>query len=600
VYPLGGFLCFGGDDPVTEERAKRKLTAILSADVKGYSRLMSDDELSTVETLKSYREIISSLVQQFSGRVVDSPGDNILAEFSSVVDAVECAVKIQGNLQEKNVKLPENRRMEFRIGVNLGDVIDEEGRIYGDGVNIAARLEGLAEGGGICISGTTYDHVENKLRLEYEYLGEKTVKNIVKPVRVYQVRVESDVGISKSTKTLQLPEKPSIAVLPFVNMSGDAEQEYFADGITEDIITALSRFRWFFVIARNSTFTYKGKSVNVKKVSQELGVRYVLEGSVRKAGSRVRITAQLIDACTSHHVWAERYDRNLEDIFAVQDEITESIVTAVGPEFLSAEMQRAQRKEVPTLDAWDYVMRANSHHSRYTRKDAAEAQRLLGKAIELDPMSAEAFCLLAFTHLMQVQFGWSESVSQSRKEAAKAAQRAVTIDDRDAWAHTALGMVDLISKRYDNAVHRLERAIDLNPNLANGYGGLGQALALAGEYDRAVTQINKAIRLSPRDPFMVYWFGHLGLACFVEGRYEEACVWGSKAVEENPRFPGGHRLLASSYGQLGKAKEAANELKELLLLMPGMKADDVMRQVPFRKSHDMKRYIEGLRKAGLK
>jgi TolB-like protein/Tfp pilus assembly protein PilF len=378
------------------------------------------------------------------------------------------------------------------------------------------------------------------------------------------------------------------------------EQEYFADGITEDIITVLSRFRWFFVIARNSTFTYKGKSVNVKQVSQELGVQYLLEGSVRKSGSRVRITAQLIDASTGHHVWAERYDRDLEDIFAVQDEITESIVTAVGPEFLSAEMQRAQRKEVPSLGAWDCVMRANSHHSRYTSRDTAEAQGLLRKAIELDPMSAEAFSLLAFTHLMQVQFGWSDSVSQSIKEAAKAAQKAVTIDDRDAWAHTALGMVDLISKRYDNAVRRLERAIALNPNLANAYGGLGQALALAGEYERAVTQINKAIRLSPRDPFMVYWFGHLGLACFVEKRYDEACEWGSKAVEENPRFPGGHRLLASSYGQLGKVKEAEKELKELLLLMPGMTADDVRRQVPFRKSRDMERYIEGLRKAGLK
>jgi TolB-like protein/Tfp pilus assembly protein PilF len=383
-------------------------------------------------------------------------------------------------------------------------------------------------------------------------------------------------------------------------MSGDSEQEYFTDGITEDIITALSRFRWFFVIARNSTFTYKGKAVHVKQVAQDLGVRYVLEGSVRKAGNRVRITAQLIDASTGRHVWAERYDRDLEDIFAVQDEITQNIVTSVGPEFLSAEMQRAQRKDVRNLDAWDYVMRASLHHSRYTRKDVAEAQRLLRKAIELDKMSAEAFCLLAFTHLMQVQFGWSESLVQSIQEAAKAAQSAVAIDDRDAWTHTALGMVDLISKRYDNAVRRLKRAVDLNPNLANAYGSLGQALSLAGEYDAAVTQINKAIRLSPRDPFMAYWFGHLGLAAFVDEHYEDACEWGLKIISDYPRFPGGHRLLAASYGQLERIEEAATELKEVLLLMPKMTADDVRRQVPFKNPSDMERYIDGLRKAGLK
>ena len=585
---------------MVEERAKRKLTAILSADVKGYSRLMGEDELSTIETLKKYRELIDTLIQQYRGRVVDSPGDNMLAEFSSVVDAVECAVEIQKELKLKNDELPENRRMEFRIGVNLGDVVEDGERIYGDGVNIAARIEGLAEVGGICISGTAYDQVESKLRLEYEYLGEQKVKNITRPVRVYRLRMEFNADVSKLSKPLQLPDKPSIAVLPFVNMSGDLEQEYFVDGITEDIITALSKFRWFFVIARNSTFTYKGKPVNVKQVAQDLGVQYVLEGSVRKAGKRVRITAQLIDASTGHHVWAERYDRDLEDIFEMQDEITKNIVASVGPEFFSAEMQRAHRKEVRSLDAWDYVMRASSHHSRYTRKGAAEAKHLLRKAIELDPMSAEAFCLLAFTHLMQMQFGWSGPTVESVQEAAKAAQSAVAVDDRDAWAHTALGLVDMFSRRYDNAIRRLERAIDLNPNLANAYGGLGQALALAGEYDAAVTQINKAVRLSPHDPFMVYWFGYLGLAAFAAERYEDACEWGLKVVQEKPRFPGGHRLLASSYGQLGRMKEAAIELKELLLLMPGMTSDDVRRQVPFKKPRDMERYIDGLHKAGLK
>jgi adenylate cyclase len=585
---------------VIQERAKRKLSAILSADVKGYSRLMGEDELATVRTLEVYREMIAEIIRKYGGRVVDSPGDNVLAEFASAVDAVESSVEIQKELKSKNEELPEHRRMEFRIGINLGDVIEEGERIYGDGVNVAARVEGLAEGGGICISGRVYDLVEDKLDLRYEFLGEQKVKNITRPVRVYCVKMVSDAALSEPRRPLELPDKPSIAVLPFVNMSEESEQEYFADGITEDIITGLSRFRWFFVIARNSTFAYKGQSVDVKQVAQNLGVRYVLEGSVRKAGNRVRITAQLIDALAGHHLWAERYDRELEDIFAVQDEITESIVTSVGPEFLSAERQRAQRKELRRLDSWELVMRASSCLSRFTKKDGTEAKHLLEKAIELDPMSAEAFCLLAFTHLMQLQFGWSESAVESAQEASKAAQNAVAIDDRDAWAHTALGLVDLVSRMYDNAIPRLERAIELNPNLANAYGGLGQALALSGEYDAAVIQINKAVRLSPHDPFIVIWFGHLGLAAFADERYEDACKWGSKVLQENPQFPGAHRLLAASYGQLGRVKEAAIELQELLLLMPGMTDDDVRKQVPFRKSRDMERYIEGLRKAGLK
>jgi TolB-like protein/Flp pilus assembly protein TadD len=592
---------------VTTQEVKRKLAAILSADVKGYSRLMGEDEKGTVRTLNAYKEVMTGLIQHHRGRVVDAPGDNVLAEFGSVVDAVECAVEIQKELKARNAELPENRKMEFRIGVNLRDVIEDGEQILGDGVNIAARLESLSEAGGICISGTAFDHVENKLGLGYEYLGEQTLKNIAKPVRVYRVMLEPGAmaqrGLevtSKERMVLPLPDKPSIAVLPFANMSGDPEQEYFSDGITEDIITALSRFRWFFVIARNSTFTYKGKTVDVKTVAQDLGVRYVLEGSVRKVGSRVRITAQLIDAPTSHHVWAERYDRDLKDIFAVQDEITENIVTSIGPEFLSAEMRRAQRRDVRSLDAWDCIMRAAFHHSRYRKEDVAEAQRLLQKAIELDPFNAEGFCLLAFTHLMQEQFGWSESADQSIQEATKAAENAIAIDDRDAWAHTALGLVDLISRRYDDAIRRLKRAVQLNPSLANAYGALGQALALAGEYAPAVEQINKAIRLSPRDPFLVYWFGHLGLAAFAEERYDIACEWAAKVIQENPCFPGGHRLLAASYGQLGRIKEAQAGLKEMLLLMPGMTIDDVRKQVPFKDPVHMERYLGGLHKAGLK
>ena len=582
-----------------QEGFKRKLTAILSADVVGYSRLMDDNEAETIRTLKNYCSAISTLIGHNRGRVVDITGDNLMAEFNSAVDAVNCGTEIQQELVQRNRELPDNRKMEFRIGINVGDVVEENGRIYGDGVNIAARIEGLSKAGGICISGGVFDQVENKLDLEFDFLGEQKVKNIERPIRIYAVRLADDLTESEVSKKHEPPAKPSIAVLPFLNMSGDVDQEYFSDGITEDIIAALSKFRWFFVIARNSSFTYKGKAIEVKQVAEDLGVRYVLEGSVRKAGNRVRITAQLIDAPTGYHVWAERYDRDLEDIFAVQDEITHNIVRSVGPEFLSAEMKRAQRKDVLHLDVWDLIMRASSHHGQYTQKDAAEAQRLLYKAIELDPMSSEAFCLLAFTHLMQVQFGWSESTAKSIKEAEAAAQRSVSIDDRDAWAHTALGLVDLISKRYGDAVSRLENAIDLNPNLANAYGAVGQALALAGEYESAVTHINKAIRLSPHDPFIVYWFGHLGLAAFADERYEDACNWGRKTIQQNPRFPGGHRLVAASCGQLGRIQDAASELEELLLLMPGMTADDVRKQVPFKRPNDMERYIDGLRKAGL-
>jgi TolB-like protein len=585
---------------MAEEGFKRKLTAILSADVVGYSSLMDDNEEETIRTLKNYCSAITTLTGHNRGRLVDMVGDNLLVEFSSAVDAVNCGTEIQHELAKRNMELPDNRKMEFRIGINVGDVVEENGRIYGDGVNIAARTEGLAEAGGICISGRVYDQVENKLDLAYKYLGEQKVKNITRPIRIYAIRMASAVTESEMGKKHGPPAKPSIAVLPFLNMSDDVDQEYFSDGVTEDIITALSRFRWFFVIARNSSFIYKGKTTDVKQVAEDLGVRYVLEGSVRKAGKKVRITAQLIDAPTGYHVWAERYDRDLGDIFAVQDEITHNIVRSVGSEFISAEMKRAQRKDVRNLDVWDYIMRASSHHGRYTKKNAEEAQRLLHKAIELDPMSPEAFCLLAFTHLMQVQFGWSESTANSIKEAENTAQSAVAIDDRDAWAHTALGLADLISKRYDDAVCRLEKAIDLNPNLANAYGALGQALALAGEYEAAVTHINKAIRLSPHDPFIVYWFGHLGVAAFADERYEDACYWGRKTIQQNPMFPGGHRLVAASCGQLDHTQEAAKELRELLLLMPGMTADDVRKQVPFKRSSDMERYIEGLRKAGLK
>src|SRR5512139_168322 len=433
---------------MSAESFKRKLTAILSADVKGYSRLMGENEAETVKTLTSYRKIMGELIQQHRGRVIDSPGDNVLAEFTSVVDAVQCAVAVQNEFKARNAQLPEDRRMEFRIGVNLGDVIEEEGRLYGDGVNIAARLEALADPGGICVSKTAFDHIETKLPLGYEFLGEQEVKNIAKPIEAYRVLMESRVtvagaAIAKPASSHAKPkasdsDRPTLAVLPFVNMSGDPEQEYFADGISEDIITGLSRLRWFFVIARNSSFTYKGKAVDVKRVARELEVRYVLEGSVRKGGNRVRITAQLIDAATGNHIWADRYDGDLTDIFVLQDEITKKVVAAIEPKLLEAEGVRLQNHSPDDLGAWDMVMHANSLFWRLTKAEREAAVTTLKQAVERFPDYAPAYSLLAFILLVSGYVG-CDFTERQVKLAAPFAARAAELDDSDPWAHLALG-----------------------------------------------------------------------------------------------------------------------------------------------------------------
>ncbi len=410
-------------------RIDRKLTAILSADVKGYSRLMGEDEVATIRTLTAYRELMASLIQQHRGRVVDTPGDNLLAEFASVVSAVQCAVEIQRELNTRNAELPEVRKMEFRIGINLGDVIVEGERIYGDGVNIAARVEGLADGGGICISGKVHDEIKGKVALGYEYLGEQEVKNIAEPVRVYRINLDKP-----DTKPPELPIKPSIAVLPFKNLSGDPEQEYFSDGITEDIITALSRIRQFFVIAANSTFAYKGTSPDVRQVSKELGARYILEGSVRKSANRVRISAQLIDGTTGNHVWAERYDRDLEDVFAVQDEITQTVVGSIEPELLKSELHRARIKPPENLHARDCYYRGMWHLNRRTKEDLTEARRLFERATELDPNFGPAYVGIVTTYRQQRTSGYTKRNSES---AFRAARKAVELDDEDSSAHLA-------------------------------------------------------------------------------------------------------------------------------------------------------------------
>ncbi|NIS62943.1 MAG: adenylate/guanylate cyclase domain-containing protein, partial [Proteobacteria bacterium] len=506
---------------MTTEGFKRKLTTMFSADVAGYSRLMGEDEAATVKTITAYRNIMAELIKQHRGRVVDSPGDNVLAEFTSVVDAVQCAVAVQKEFQARNAELPEDRRMEFRIGINLGDVIEEEDRIYGDGVNIAARLEALADPGGICISKTAFDQIETKLPLGYEYLGEQTVKNIAKPVGAYQVLMEPRVTVAgKEEKVLPLPEEPSIAVLPFANISGDPEQEYFSDGLTEEIITALSKVDKIFVIASNSTFSYKGKPVKVQQVGEELGVRYVLEGSVRKAGDRVRITAQLIDALTGHHLWAERYDRDLKDIFALQDEITMRILTALRVTLTEGEQARMYDKGTENLDSFLKVLQGMHYLLRFNEDDNVVARQMFEEAVPLDPENPVAHTMLGWTHVMDVWYGSSESPGKSMERASELAQKAIALDETQDSAHSLLGHIYLMMRQYDMAIAEGERAVALNPNGADAHAHLAMTLNYVGRREEAIALFKKAIRLNPMPPN--WYLTHLAFTYRLTGKNEEA------------------------------------------------------------------------------
>jgi TolB-like protein/class 3 adenylate cyclase/predicted Zn-dependent protease len=593
--------------PGAPEKVERRLAAVLSADAVGYTRLMAKDEVGTAKLLGSHREAMGGLIRQHAGRVVDAVGDNLLAEFGSVVDAVACAVEIQRVLQARNAELPTEARMLFRIGINLGDLIVEADRLAGDGINVAARLEGIAEPGGIVISGTAFDQVEGKLPLEFHDLGEKRLKNIPKPVRVYRVSVASyefappvDGSAAAAGEGLTIPGfagRHAIGVLPFDNLSHDPEQEYFADGITEDLITSLSASRFFPVIARNSTFVYKGKAVDVKQVSKELGVRYVVEGSVRKVGNRVRINAQLIDATSGHHIWAERYDRELSDIFALQDEIVETIVGSLGPALSRAEIRRAMRRAPEKLDAWDCARRALWHLSRYTKEDAIKAQSWLRRAIELHPDYSTAFSLLAITHIFEIIYRWSVSPEQSSADALRFAEKSFALDEEDPSALSALGFSCSLTGRYQRAIAILERAIHLNPSSALAHWALGAALTPAGRPDEAIPMIHKAIRLSPHDPWMHEFLFNLGAAHFLAERYEEAVTWGNRSLQLKPDQPGVYRLLAAGYGHLGQTEEARRALDALLRLMPDFSAAHLRFFLP---PAIVERYLDGLHKAGWK
>ena len=612
---------------------ERRLAAILSADVEGYSRLMGDDEVATVRAITEYRGVIGSTVALRGGRVVDSPGDNVLAEFASVVDAVQCAVDIQREIESHNAGLPDSRRMRFRIGINLGDIIVEGDRLYGDGVNIAARLESLADGGGICLSGTAYDQIEGKLPFAYEFKGEHAVKNIARPVRVYRLHPDPSAaprprararskGLHKHVAAavailvllgaagwagwrwlrpsesagLPLPDRPSVAVLPFANLSQDPAQDYFSDGVTEDLITGLSKVSGLFVIARNSVFTYKGKPVKVREVGRDLGVRYVLEGGVQRSGSRVRITAQLVDATTGYHIWAERYDREVNDIFTLQDEVTQRIVRAMAVKLTEAEKGRLGRVPTGNLDAYDLVLRGHEERRRTTRDGNAEARRLFVKALDLDPNYAAAYLGLSWTHLQSWQFLWSTD-RESLERARELAERAIALNDSLVGAYCVLGQTYLWMKQHDRAIAQAEHAVALAPNDADGYETLAETLAWAGRPEESIATIRHAMRLNPHYPFFYEWT--LGHGYYLAGRRREALDAFARLLQANPNFLPAHAFRAVLFGELGRAKESREEWGKAGHFGPGVSMANLRERLPYKRPADLDRLLTAAHRAGL-
>ena len=627
---------------MAEKGFKRKLTAILSADAVEYSRLMSENEEATVSTITVYREVLSTLIQQHNGKVLDSPGDNLLAEFVSVVDAVQCAVAVQKEIKARNDELPENRRMQFRIGINLGDVIEEDDRIYGDGVNIAARLEGIAESGGICISKTAFDHIESKLPYGYDFIGDQAVKNIAKPVGAYRVLMDPRVTVSGKPvdekpvsirrmpflvgavavlvlavavgiwqfymrhlsvepasvdkMTYPLPDKPSIAVLPFINMSDDPKQEYLCDGLTEEIITALSKVGNMFVIARNSTFTYKDKAVKIQQVAEELGVRYVLEGSVRKFQDRLRITTQLIDAVKGRHVWAERYDRELKDLFVLQDDITMKIMTALRVELTAGEDVHQWERGTNNLEAYLKLLQARQV-LEYNKEGVIESQQLIKEAIAIDPQYAMAYRNLGVTYVIEHMMGLTKSPEQSLERAMEMAQKAIELDGTLAEAHALVGRIYLGKGQYEKAIVEGEKAYALDPNSDHVLAAYAYSLQHVGRLEEAIEFYKRAIRLDPIPPTW-FLFG-LGRSYRDAGRYEEALATFKKVLK---RVPNNHWVfmeLTITYSISGSEEEARASAAEALKINRKLSAEYFVNRWPYKNQAYKEYLIDILRKAGV-
>lgn len=629
---------------MNQENYHRKISALWSADVVGYGRLMGDNEEETVRTLTRYRKIIFGLIQDHRGRVVDSPGDNTLAEFASAVDALRCAWDVQQEMTKQNAELPEDRQMLFRIGINLGDVIEAKGEIYGDGVNVAARLESLADPGGIHISGTVYDQVKHKLPYQFEFTGEQRVKNIIDPVRAYRVVMAPDApagrgrieaknrkyskavmffllatamvvlgvgfyywvnmharslsgksSLSENTNN-SLTRGASIAVLPFKNLSGDSEQEYFSDGITNDIITDLSRFRELLVIASNTVFTYKGKSVSITDIGAQLGVSYVLEGSVQKAGYDVRINAQLIDASNSAHIWAERFERKYRDIFKLQEDIVQAIVTKLAIKTFQYEQARAMRKQPQDLQAYDYLLRGYAFYHKRTRSSYAMAREMFAKAVALDPLYAAAYVGIGEIEYGKVSYGWTEFPAKALENAFKFGQKAVELDESNSYAHSLLSSIYTFQNKYDLAIKEAKRAIELNPNDSGSYNELGWAYLWSGQLDKAIAALENALRLDSSSPRNIWW--HLGISYYLEERYQKAADILEQGLIKRPDFSGYHIALAATYARLGRRDDAEQAAAAVYRLDPFFEVESF--GTGFRHPAHRQAIVAGLREAGLK
>jgi len=586
------------------DSGRRRLAAILAADVAGYSRLMSDDEPATVQSLQDARAVFRDRIDAHGGHLVDMSGDSVLATFASVVEAVRCAVEVQDRLKTDNQSLPERRRMQFRIGVNLGDVIEQaDGTVYGDGVNVAARLEALAEPGGVTISGMAWEAVRGKIEAGFDFTGEHVVKNMPSPVRAYRVTgpgASADAAIRAAPDAakagVSVFDRPAIAVLPFSNMSADREQEFFADGLTEDIITALAAWRSFPVIARNSTFAYKGQSPDIRLVGKELGARYVLEGSVRRIADRLRITAQLIDAGNGHHLWAERFDRQVEDIFALQDEITRRIAAIVAPEVERAEQKRLVSRDPSSLAAWEHYQRGVALLDKFSKKGNADAREMFTRAIALDANYALAYTGLAESHNRDLMLEYSDNREESAAGAFDAAKKAVGLDPTDSEAHDMLAVAHLWPNHYEAAVEEAEHAVGLNPSNARALAILAVALDALGRHDEAIERFEQSLQINPRDPRSHIYVTSLARAHLAARRYQDAVKIARKTISQRPDYPHSHYILASALGQLGQLEEARTELAECERLQPGYLARRARWQ-PYRDPAENEHLHAGVRAA---
>jgi len=595
------------------ERVERRLTTILAADVAGYSRLMRADEDDTLAALTACRAIVDGLIAEHRGRIANTAGDSVLAEFPSVAEGLSCALAIQGEIAKQAEPVSPDRQMRFRIGLHLGDVMIKGGDLLGDAVNVAARLQALAEPGGICVSAAVREHVGNRAAAAFADAGAQQVKNIADPVHVFRVdprpnpppqagegaALGARVGAAAAPAPLPLPDKPSVAVLPFTNMSADPEQEFFADGIAEDVITALSHYPSLFVIARNSSFTYKGRTVDMKEIGRELGVRYVLEGGLRKSGNRIRVTAQLVEAETGNHIWAERYDRDVADIFTVQDEITEAVTIAVAPAIADAELRRAIRKPPGTLDAWAAYQRGLWHMSVFSPDDTALAEKFFTRAIKLDPTFAGGYRGLALAQHRAAAVFQKQGLSEALSSIGALARRAIALDGSDAASRSFLSWAFHLEGDQERAIVEAERALALSPNLASAHRNLGTALLLSGRPREGLALLEASNRLDPRDQHGLHnHLNRVATASYFLREYEAAVEAAQRAIRAFPDFPGPYRWLAAALGQLGRAAEAKEVLEKAISVSPGAFDMYVRKGVPWMRPEDHAHMLEGLHKAG--